>query len=374
MHWIKWRKPTGNHQHFSDEQIQAKVYEFWKARGYVGSSKEEDRQKALELLKAETSPLSRKNAIASFGNKDDREFALKVTQFQWERLKTIISALGLGATAIAAIGLFITYRQGEERLVTERFAKAVEQLGHQDTSVRIGAIYALERIANDSSKDRGAVLEILTAYVRERSQLREEADSKKNSKLGQSLSETKLPTDVQSALTVVANQDKANLGRKVLDLSNSNLSNADFKGARLFGIQFMQTNLNNAIFSCIINSATKECFEKVDLKHAGLHNASLKGAYILGVDLSNAKLENTDLKSTHIEVTNLDGADFKGADLDGATLIDTNLRRAKNLTDKQLKFSLLCKVQLPEGSKLDPNRNCKKLGIDPSKKRSRLPH
>lgn len=371
MPWIKRRDTTGQTPPFSEEQIQAKVYELWKARGYVGSSHAEDRQTAIELLKSETLPHSRKKAIDSFGNKDDREFALKVEQFRWERLKTIISALGLGATAIAAIGLFITYRQGEERLVTERFAKAVEQLGHQDSSVRIGAIYALERIASDSTKDQRAVLEILTAYVRERSPLQKKADSK-NNKLGDSLSETQLPTDIQSALTVVANQDETNLGRKVLDLGNSNLSNAVFNGARLYGISFMDTNLSNATFACIVNGETNECFEEVNLEKASFYDATLKGAFIFGVNLSNAKLRNVDLKSSRIIDTNLDGANFEGADLDGATLIDTNLRGAKDLTDKQLEFSVLCKVQLPAGSKLDPNRDCKELGIDPSKKRSRL--
>lgn len=42
----------------------------------------------------------------------------------------------------------------EEKQVTERFSKAIELLGHQDLlEVRLGGIYALERIAKDSPKD-----------------------------------------------------------------------------------------------------------------------------------------------------------------------------------------------------------------------------
>jgi len=42
--------------------------------------------------------------------------------------------------------------------LTERFTKAVDQLGSENVTVRIGAIYALERLAKNSAADRDAVL------------------------------------------------------------------------------------------------------------------------------------------------------------------------------------------------------------------------
>jgi hypothetical protein len=39
--------------------------------------------------------------------------------------------------------------------VTERFTHAIDQLGHTALDVRIGGIYALERIANDSPRRSG---------------------------------------------------------------------------------------------------------------------------------------------------------------------------------------------------------------------------
>src|SRR5262245_23706379 len=48
-----------------------------------------------------------------------------------------------------------TTQQGQ---ITERFTKAIEQLGHtQRLMVRLGGIYALERIARDSESDHWAV-------------------------------------------------------------------------------------------------------------------------------------------------------------------------------------------------------------------------
>lgn len=60
-----------------------------------------------------------------------------------------------------------TLRVTQEGQITERFTKAIEHLGNTELlMVRLGGIYALERIARDSEKDHWPVMEVLTAYVR----------------------------------------------------------------------------------------------------------------------------------------------------------------------------------------------------------------
>ena len=62
-----------------------------------------------------------------------------------------------------------------ETQITDRFTKAVAQLGATDNQgnkqleIRFGGIYSLERIARDSPGDHWPIMEILTAYVREHS-------------------------------------------------------------------------------------------------------------------------------------------------------------------------------------------------------------
>lgn len=73
----------------------------------------------------------------------------------------------------------------EQGQVTERYTKAIEQLGADKINVRIGGIFALERIANDSPRDHPNVMEVLGAFIRER------------------FDDTAPPADVQAALTVV---------------------------------------------------------------------------------------------------------------------------------------------------------------------------
>src|SRR5215207_273613 len=65
-------------------------------------------------------------------------------------------------------------RQAEQGQITERFTRAIEQLGETNSNgepkleLRLGGIYALERIAKDSpERDYSTVMEVLTAYVRQ---------------------------------------------------------------------------------------------------------------------------------------------------------------------------------------------------------------
>jgi hypothetical protein len=60
-----------------------------------------------------------------------------------------------------------TYRLEREGQITERFTRAIDQLGNEKLDVRLGGIYALERIAKSSIEDHGSIMEVLTAYARE---------------------------------------------------------------------------------------------------------------------------------------------------------------------------------------------------------------
>ena len=75
----------------------------------------------------------------------------------------------IGGT-VGLVIIYITWQRlqvAREGQVTERFSRAIEHLGNDSLDVRLGAIYALERIARDSRQDHGPIMEILTAYVRE---------------------------------------------------------------------------------------------------------------------------------------------------------------------------------------------------------------
>lgn len=57
-------------------------------------------------------------------------------------------------------------RDAAARRVTELFAKAVEQLGSTAAAVRLGGLYALERLAQTNEDQRQTVINVICAYLR----------------------------------------------------------------------------------------------------------------------------------------------------------------------------------------------------------------
>jgi hypothetical protein len=53
--------------------------------------------------------------------------------------------------------------------ITELFNSAIEHLGSSELQLRLGGIYALDRIGRDSAADRDAIVDILAAYIRTQS-------------------------------------------------------------------------------------------------------------------------------------------------------------------------------------------------------------
>src|SRR4051794_16068373 len=62
--------------------------------------------------------------------------------------------------------LIETRRANREADRRDRYAKAIEQLGHDKAPVRLGAMYSLERLAQDNLEFRPAVVDVLCAYLR----------------------------------------------------------------------------------------------------------------------------------------------------------------------------------------------------------------
>jgi uncharacterized protein YjbI with pentapeptide repeats len=90
---------------------------------------------------------------------------------------TLVQAVGGLALASGAIVTYRTFRHtrieqdrayklSQSQQVTETYAKAVEQLGHDEAPVRLGAMYSLERLAQDNPLRRQTIVDVLCAYLR----------------------------------------------------------------------------------------------------------------------------------------------------------------------------------------------------------------
>ena len=96
------------------------------------------------------------------------------------RLDAVRTGLAAGAGAGAAVGLMLAFRRqhhqeiatvltdldATERRITELYAKAVEQLGSDKAPVRLGGLYALERLAQDNPAHHQTIVNVICAYLR----------------------------------------------------------------------------------------------------------------------------------------------------------------------------------------------------------------
>jgi hypothetical protein len=220
--------------------------------------------------------------------------------------------LTLGAGIFAAGALIYTARNftlsrrtfelTEQGQVTDRYTKAIEQLGSDKLDVRIGGIYALERIARDSARDQRVVMEVLAAFIRERSRKRLTPSANEP---GFDAPSNQVDPDVQAALTVI--------GRRNPDHDPEDVRIQTPAGGLLerpYGVNLIGVYL-----------------AKADLINAYLVNATITGAY-----LARADLVATNLTGAFLEDTNFTGAVLLGADLAGAYLARANFTGA-DLTD-----------------------------------------
>jgi hypothetical protein len=114
----------------------------------------------------------------------------------------LIQAIGGLALLIGLYFTAKTLRTTQEGQITDRFSKAINQLGEtgpENLAIRLGGIYAMERIAKDSEWDHWPIMEILTAYVREHAPRKEE---EQNNQLPWGI-RPKLAADIQAILMVI---------------------------------------------------------------------------------------------------------------------------------------------------------------------------
>jgi len=72
------------------------------------------------------------------------------------RVRTATLALLAGTIAlVGALYTARTYRLNRRGQITDRFIRAVAQLGDESLGVRVGGIYALERVAHNRGRSTG---------------------------------------------------------------------------------------------------------------------------------------------------------------------------------------------------------------------------
>ncbi len=267
----------------------------------------------------------------------------------------LTAAAAMVAVVGGLVALAETRRSNENTHVRELYSLAVTQLGADDETIRLGGIFALERIATDSPADQRTVVAVLSAFIRRRSAdpaLRvptppADAGTDAGPDAGRGgqddgVTAVRFAADLRAAVQVLARLperrgvDRADLNGADLtgpaslaglrldyaNLAGVWLADADLTGARLEGANLTGTMLARA-----------------DLSRAALLVANLAGARLSGADLSGARLGGAKLTAwpdryTFVRVR-LDGAILTGTALQGA-----DLTGVEGLTQEQVNRAL----------------------------------
>jgi len=131
--------------------------------------------------------------------------------------------------------------------------------------VRLGAIYALERIMIDSVRDHPTIVEVLAAFIREHT------DHKRFEK---KKPPERPATDVQAALTVLGRRPRGRMERP----GGIDLRRTFLRGANLRHSWFDEAH-----------------FDHADLTSAQIASADFTGAFMRNADFTSAAIGNTRL-------------------------------------------------------------------------------
>ena len=198
----------------------------------------------------------------------------------------------------------------------ERLKTAVEHLDSSSDSVRLGGIYELFHLAEDTLEWRRTVLDILCAQIR-----RITGEEKYQDKYQREPSE-----EIQSLLTLLFVQEHAVFKGHRANLEGTWLNGANLRRARLQGANLMNTRLQSAHLDDAQLQGAKLTRSK--LQFAWFSNASLLGADLDQALLQLAWLDGAQLQGAYLPNANLQVVKLRNAQLQGAILLGTLLQGA----------------------------------------------
>ena len=242
-----------------------------------------------------------------------------------ENKNEILTFLGFGIGGILAVlSVLASHRRAEamadsahEQAKTnehveqghrqERFKIAVEHLGHESSSVRLGGAYELIHLARDDEIFREAALKMLCAHIRVTTKQQGYDEKYKD-----------VPSEEIQTLLTLLFQEQSDIFKKFsADLRSSYLSGACIEHAHLGNVNFEGACLWNAYLE--YSDMRGSCFMHADLRRAHLYSTDMKGSTLAWAKLEDAGFVGSQLQGVALGMAEFDKAAFAGAQLQGAT-------------------------------------------------------
>jgi hypothetical protein len=224
--------------------------------------------------------------------------------------------------AILLVGAYVAWRNLlstennlaliEQGQLTERFTRAIEHLGAATETgkprleIRLGGIYALEKIAlDDAERYHDTVVDVFAAYVRENARWDSAASSRDNT--------ASPPVDIQAIMKVLSRRTrwKGNGETVVIDLRGTDLRGLEMTGIHFEGADLTKAHLEGATLRDA-NFEDAECVE-TEFLASKINGARFEGANLTLARLSHLKFEKVNLRRAELLMSSLHGSDLRTA-------------------------------------------------------------
>lgn len=226
-------------------------------------------------------------------------------KLQLEMVRTSAEALG---GAFVLVTLVLAWQQvvstqdqlevAQQGQITERFTRAVDQLGSNNTTVRVGGIYALESIAQDSRQNRPAIMEILASFLRQNSPVLDAPETRD----WQAARFQAVPADVEAAAIVIGRRNREDEITSDRVCSRLNAPNSvcilSLRRVNLSGI-----NLNNMDFSQM--DLRQARFNHSNVPFGSFRNSDMQGTDLRGANLRLSGVTNASFLNSYLEMANM---------------------------------------------------------------------
>ena len=200
----------------------------------------------------------------------------------------------------------------EEGQRQERMKNAIEHLGHDSNSVRLGGAYELYHLAEDTRALRQTVLDVLCTHIRQTTGEDEYREKHKS----------KPAEEVQSLLTLLFVRNHRIFRGCHINLQESWLNGADIREAHLERADLAKAYLQGTILF-------EAHLQKANFREARLQGANLEMAHLQAADFIKARMQGAQLMDARLQGAQLFGAHMQGAQLFSARLQGARLGGAK---------------------------------------------
>ncbi|MGW4241165.1 pentapeptide repeat-containing protein [Nocardia sp. NPDC004722] len=280
-----------------------------------------------------------------------------VTWGGWTKIAAVAATAGILASLLFNLNTANAndkqYDIARQKELTDRYAKAVEELANPNTSVQQGGLYLLSGLASDSREYRSSIYQVVAAFVRGQAK----ADSNCHY---DPATRSRPEIRIEAALSILGHRDPDDT--TMLDISYSCLAGAWLPGADLRGIRLDGVVLDGAVLEkAKFGGPTGPPIIGANFNNTELSGAAITNIQVVSSQFINASMGDVDLTGTGFGEVTMCGAglsgEFKGFYAQSADIRDVYFGKMRDLASDAWRDPLYNeKTTWPPGLTIPPSK------------------